>query len=603
MTRTPHLGPWINVAYDDRFGVCLCAGNVQTNAGMNPRAKHVEMKAIAEREVALNGTVAVLFGFTRRPGQDYLDPASDFLDAMEIVERDYALPPGARLRRLPIQTDSYLDCAPDLQTVDQYIDVARRLGFRILMVEWAAFSSGPGHFRIDLDKFPNGLADVKRMNDRIRAAGLKVGLHLHYNKAVRTDRYVTPVPDPRLHKLRRFKLAGPIDVKADTITVDGCPEGATLTDQRRVIQVGNELIEYTNYTAKVPYQFTGCKRGCLGTKAAAHQAGDEVGLLDVDEWPLFIRYDQDTDIQPETARRIAEIYQTSGPYDMVYFDGAEDVHWPFWYHVSQAQYACFKLWKEPPVAAEAACSFHFGWHMNTRGNAYDAAANSQVAEFARRIPARMAPYTAPDFSRINFGWLAKMRHQPDTLEYVCSQAAAWDCPISLMLTELGDVYSAKNPRLEDGIQVLKLWLDAMADRNITAEHRQMLRTMSPSLYRYVSCRVQDEWFAGVRTEKGLTEASRAELLSLGRQHHLFINEAGKHELVPIDPVPAVAGGSVKAYTFQRTADPETTYVLLWATNDPVQLRLHVPAERVALMRPFGRRLAAESAGAVTLVEV
>ena len=513
--RTEHLGPWVNVAYDDRFGVCLCAGNAQTNAGMNPREKHVEMKAMAEREVALEGTIAVLFGFTQRPWQDHLDPESDFFDAMEIVERDYGLPPGARLRRLPIQTDSYLDCAPDLQTVDRYIDAAKRLGFRVLMVEWTAFSSGPGHFRIDLDKFPNGLADVKRMNDRIRAAGLKVGLHLHYNKAVRTDPYVTPVPDPRLHKIRRFKLAAPIDATAGTVPVDSSPAGATLTDQRRVIQIGSELIEYAKYTTQAPYRFTGCQRGCLRTQAAAHRAGDEVGLLDVDEWPLFIRFDQNTDIQEETARRVAEIYEASGPYEMVYFDGAEDVHWPFWYHVSNAQYACWKLWKDLPMATEAACSFHFGWHMNTRGNAYDAAADSKVAEFVRRIPARMAPYTGPDFTRINFGWLAGMRHQPDTLEYVCSQAAAWDCPISLMLTRPDQLDPSRNPRMEDGVQVLKLWLDALADRKITAEQRRMLRTLSPSLYRYVSCRVQDEWFAGVPTEKGLTKAGREELLSLG----------------------------------------------------------------------------------------
>ena len=105
------------------------------------------------------------------------------------------------------------------------------------------------------------------------------------------------------------------------------------------------------------------------------------------------------------------------------------------------------------------------------------------------------------------------------------------------------------------------------------------------------------------SETGLTEAGRNELLSLGRQHHLFINETGEHELVPIDPVPSVAGGSVKAYTFQRAADPETVYILLWSTNDPVQLRLHIPAERVGLARPFGKKLAVESAGDVTLVRV
>ena len=49
---------------------------------------YLALQESVQREVALKGTVAVLFGFARRPGQDYLDPESDFLAAMEIVERD-----------------------------------------------------------------------------------------------------------------------------------------------------------------------------------------------------------------------------------------------------------------------------------------------------------------------------------------------------------------------------------------------------------------------------------------------------------------------------------------------------------------------------------
>ena len=34
--RLPRLGQWVNAAYDDRFGVCLCGGNLQTNIEMLP---------------------------------------------------------------------------------------------------------------------------------------------------------------------------------------------------------------------------------------------------------------------------------------------------------------------------------------------------------------------------------------------------------------------------------------------------------------------------------------------------------------------------------------------------------------------------------------
>ena len=51
------------------------------------------------------------------------------------------------------------------------------------------------------------MADLKKVTRRIRAAGLELGLHIHYSKAVKTDSYVTPVPDDRFHKVRTFTLA------------------------------------------------------------------------------------------------------------------------------------------------------------------------------------------------------------------------------------------------------------------------------------------------------------------------------------------------------------------------------------------------------------
>ncbi len=91
--RLPFLGPWIDVAYDDQFGICLCAGNIKTNAAMSQSAPYVEMRAMATRDPALVGATAVLFGCP--------NPKGRFLDTMEVVERDFGLPAGAKNRRLP----------------------------------------------------------------------------------------------------------------------------------------------------------------------------------------------------------------------------------------------------------------------------------------------------------------------------------------------------------------------------------------------------------------------------------------------------------------------------------------------------------------------
>ncbi|HID77105.1 MAG TPA: hypothetical protein EYP56_14055 [Planctomycetaceae bacterium] len=59
----PQLGRGVNVAYDDQFGICLCAGNVRTDVGLappaGPKRPYVTLSATAHREPALIGGGAV----------------------------------------------------------------------------------------------------------------------------------------------------------------------------------------------------------------------------------------------------------------------------------------------------------------------------------------------------------------------------------------------------------------------------------------------------------------------------------------------------------------------------------------------------------------
>jgi len=550
--RLPYLGSWINVAYDDGFGICLCAGNIQTRAGMSRGKDYVQLKASAHKEVRLAGTVAVLFGCR--------DPKDKFLDVMEVVERDFHMPMGARHRRSPVQKYSYLWASPTTKDVDEYIKWARRGGFRMILFSYGSYARGAGHFRWN-SRYPGGMADLKKVTDAIRAAGLKLGLHIHYNKAHKSDPYVTPVPDDRLHKVRTFTLAAAIDEKADTLLVNENPEGCTLDDRRRILKAGGELISYEKYTTEPPFRFTGCRRGHLNTKPAAHQAGSQVGLLNVDTWPIFIRFDQDTDIQDETARRIARVFKETGPYDMVYFDGAEDVHQPYWYHVANAQYRVFRHFQPEPPVCEGAAAGHFSWHMLSRSNAHDSVAPDGMKEFCRKAPCRGAPAKALNFSRINFGWLHGFGRSPtnyigpDVLEYVLSRGAIWDCPFSMTINP---AQLKANPRTEDCFDVIKIWEDA-------------------------------------RINNKLTDAQRQELKNLDREHHLFINEEGRHELVALDEIP-VAGGLFKAFGFCRAGRPDDTYLLIWAVGPQADLVLPGVADRLVAMRPFGNRLTVKVEG-------
>lgn len=578
--RLPMLGQWVNLAYDERFGVCLCGGNLQTDIGMIPKESHVEMTAAAEAVVGFRGATAVLFGCR--------DPQTKFLDAMANVERDFQLPAGAIFRRSPIQRFSYLWAArPDPQNIGDYIRWAKTGGFRMVLLSYGAFSGGAGHY-VWNKRYPNGMADLKRVTDAIRAAGLKVGLHIHYCKASKRDPYVTPVPDDRFHVVRTFTLARDVTADASVLPVSENPDGCTVDNGRRILKLDKELVEYEDYSRQPPFQFTGCRRGHLATRATAHAAGAKCALLDVDTWPSFIRFDQNTDIQDEVARRLADIYKQTGPYDMIYFDGAEDVHEPFWYHTASAQYRVFRLLDSPPPVCESPHYTHFSWHMISRGNAYDNVATPDgMKDFCRLMPCPTAAARVMDFSRIDFGWLGQFGGKktgcagPDVYEYVASRAAAWDCPISLHVS-LEDFQS--NPRTEDCLAAIKIWEDARLGNHLSEADRRALRNVSPQDAHYVSCYQQRIIYQNSRDPKNLTDVQRR-ILADRREHHLFVNEQGRYDLVEIEELTGVGQDKIKAFLFQRAGRPEDTYALVWAVEG--ELRLRLPNASLSAMRPFG----------------
>lgn len=590
LKRPPYLGTWLNTAYDDRFGVCLCAGNLSADAQMEPHPDRVTLKATAERASGLRGATAVLLGCR--------EPQARLLDAMETVERDLQLPPGVAMRRSPLVRYSYLWAAtPTPQNIDRYVDWAKRAGLRMLLFSYTAFSRGAGHF-VWNDSYPQGMADLKRVTETVRRAGLELGLHIHYCKARKNDPYVTPVPDERLHKERVFTLAAPVDAAGPAIRVRENPAGCTLDKGRRILQIGKELIAYRDYSTEPPFEFTGCERGHLGTTPAAHRPGETVGLLDVDTWDIFIRYDQNTDIQDETAARLAEIFRQTGPYAMVYFDGAEDVHAPFWYHIGRAQHRVWQRLQPTPPVCEAPRYPNFSWHMITRGNAYDRIAPPDgMKDFCDLTACPSAAARARDFSRIEFGWLGNFGDSrrgyagPDVIEYVVSRAAAWDCPVSLQLMprEL-----ESNPRAEDCLAVIRNWEDVRLSGKLTAAQQRTLQNIDPAHEHYVSCyeafRVWEAYRAGKLSRQ------QQEILAGRREHHLFVNESGAYELVEIREIPNLAEGRLKAYWFHRDLRPADTYVLLWAVRDRVDLRLPDTPAPVTLMRPFGKAIPVHTAG-------
>jgi hypothetical protein len=545
-----NFGNWLNVMWDDDVAVNVLATDPYAQIDADPHANYHVLWASAVSEVKMEEVGAALIA-TRTPS---------LLQRIARLEEDFGLPKGAQSRQRPEYKWSQMivGVASGKQSivtpgnVDRYLAFAKQAGLRAIQVYYTTFAQSAGHFEWR-PEYPNGMEDLKALAAKIVAAGLLPGLHVHYNKATKTDAYVTPVADPRLHLRTIFTLAAPLEEQTTVVQVFENPRGSTMESERRFLQLEDELITYKSYTTSPPYRFLGCRRGALNTHPAAHRKGLKFGLLDVDDWPIFIRFDQRTDIEAEVAKRIAPLYNLAG-FRFAYFDGAEDVHNPYWFTTSWAQWQVYQLIQPEPLFAEAAAHSHFSWHMMSRMNAFDGVPPEKMKEFIRLHPAEEAPRSAQDFSHNNFGWLyfylptdKSLGSQVDIYEYAASRAAAWDCPISLAADP--DKFDA-HPRTPDILEAIRRW-------------EQM--------------------------REQLTAAQRESLRNLNQEHTLVLNEKDQLELVPYEQIPNVAGAErpIRAFVFQRAGN---ICVVYWHISGEGVLRVPLPRSRVELLEDLRKEL-------------
>ena len=551
VAKRENLGEWLNVMWDEKVAVNLLATDPYTRIQAKARDGYHLFQAGAVNEVQLEDIGAALI-VTSTP---YL------LDRIAQVEEDYQLPLGVKSRRCKEYGYSYYESSTITpQDAERHIHYATLCGLRAMDIYYVAFAKSSGHFPWK-PEYPRGMADLQDVVGKVRQAGILPGVHIHYNKAQKQDAYVTPNPDPRLNLSETFTLARDINAEATVIPVEENPRLCTLDDERRILKIQNELVTYERYTTTRPFQFEGCQRGALGTRSSAHELSSRVGLLDVDTWPIFVRFAQNTSIQEEVADRVKKIYEEAG-FQFVYYDGAEDVSPPYWFNVAHAQWVVGQRLNPQPLFAEGACKSHFSWHLLTRGNAFDVFKPEVIKAATRAYPAAEVERAARDFTAINFGWIgywapdkATIGTQPDMLEYVTSRAAAWDCPIALV----GDLDAMdRHPRTPDNCEVLRRWEEVRARKWLTSEQKKSLR-------------------------------------NLEQEHTLLLNERGEFVLVACTQIEKVGGEDApgRAFLFEYEGSPWVSY---WHTSGKGTLQMLLPTGSLTLFKDIGRPLATKSVG-------
>ena len=544
-----NFGEWLNVSWDCRAAVNVLGTDEYAYIDHEKRNGYNILKASALKDVKFKGTGAALI----------VSEPQTLLDHIARLENDFNLPKGVESRRNKFINASYYwtsDLNPN--NVDQHIRYAKLGGFRLMNIYYTCFEESHGYslignYKIDNKRYPRGKEDLRKMLDKIKAAGIIPGVHFLHSHIGRKSNYITPIPDYRLNLVKTFNLSEEMKQNDTVVYVEQNPEGSTMAEGCRVLKAGTELISYESFTTEPPYRFTGCKRGIDNTTVNSLPKGSSVGILDVSEFGATSVYvNQKTSLQDEIAQKIASIYDAG--FRFFYFDGSEGVNPPFGINVALAQYKVFKRLNPQPLFAEGAAKTHFSWHMLSGGNAFDIFRPEELKEQTAKWPAEEAPRMKQDFTRINFGWLGywspdetTIGTQPDMLEYVTGIAAAWDCPVSIQ----ANLHAFEtHPRTPDNFEVLRRWEE-------------------------------------VRAKNWLTEEQKKELKNTQQEHHLLLNEQNQYELVPYEQIADIAGGSkeIRAFLFQRKGD---YYVVYWHISGEKKLKLPFDGKSVRLYEFLGK---------------
>ena len=448
-----HYGEWLNCMWDDASAVCVAGCDPWSLVWHEDRTGGRVLTAdLYSGKKLRGGSAAIIAAEGKEP----------FLDAMDKFEAQMDLPRGVQSRRSPILNRSiYWTSDANPTNIDQHIAIARKAGLKMMLFYYTCFVKSRGYRLLgdyDLsDDYPGGYDDIRRMLDKVKAAGITPGFHTLQTHVGVDSRYVKHSIDARLNRKRQFTLKEPVPSSGEIteIFVEENPVDSPVHDHTRVLAFGGEGFSYEGYTTEPPYKFTGVSRGTFSTDPVAHRKGETGGVLDLSEYGngVSIYINQDNDLQDEIAEKIARIYDCG--FEFLYLDGSEGVNPPAGINVSLAQYRVASKLAKMPLFTEGAAKSHFGWHLQAGANAFDVFPPETFKEKILEFPYAEAPRMADNMTRLDFGWWnIRPGTTPEMWNFADSLAAEWHCPVTIQFS-----FKAleANPQADELLAVLKKW--------------------------------------------------------------------------------------------------------------------------------------------------
>ncbi len=486
------------------------------------------------------------------------------------VEAALKIPIGVRSKLDVANRRSYLFATEyDAAALPRLAQHARDGGFGSLLLledEWSTLAQG-GKSR----RFPGGIEQLRDALESVRAAGLRVGMHLKTTVIPKSHALVAPRPDPRLATHATLTLARPVGQADDFLQTPEPPTDWPRVPGKRDVRVGDEIISYTDLSLSPPFGFLGCQRGQYGTQAAPHAAGARLDGLRTDFVGSLYVLDPATRLLDEHAALLARTYQHAG-FDWLYFDHAEDTPPPLWYTVSRGQLALLDQLQRRPAVVQASTETMFGWHLTTRSGQRDYFKLSMnVKDEIDDALATSVPRARSELMSAEIGWFPlrlPTQRLPgtsiDEIEYLYVKALAADAAVSL--------------------QASAAIFDALPHRGAMLA---IMRTLEQ-----------------LRLEGYFTREQRAQLAAPRSDHLLIKDDQNRYHLPRAREIPFVAGTSLDVRAFLAEPVGALRVISLWNVGPPQWLELAIPADEIELSDYLGRKPRVEARpGGLTRIAV
>lgn len=431
VNRLANVAPAFNGTYDDDFGMCLFGATVNVhNTGMSHRGAVRALRCSCYRA---HGMVGARFALVAAP-------RLQFNAAIMEAERATGLPcpmlNGKWARESDAVRQSYLfSTGTRERDVDTLIRYAKIGGFGAIIFLKSDWLETHGHYRLNKKNFPDGLASLRRVVDKIHAAGLSAGVHVFGPSISPTDPYITPTPDERLASVPCPPLAEAVEADTTTLTLTGQPDLPPKTVRTRAfpgyfLRIGDELIRYGEVDVGPPFRYLKCRRGALGTRAAAHPAGAEVkGLLTM--WNYFL-VDPDSSLVDDLTGNFAAVFNAAD-FDMVYFDASDGIQSPYfdrWYYLNKLHLSFYRKFKKDVLYQTSnGTGFDILWHLVPRSASADGHGDIK-GYLDQRWPGILGQ--ARNFTRSDVGWYYWFKDvRPDQMEYVAAKVLGIEGSLSV----------------------------------------------------------------------------------------------------------------------------------------------------------------------------